>query len=410
MASTLLTYPAAAAVVCTVGLLVALALDLRSPLYRVAVCLTLAGPSLPAVTGTCWPWPAGPCSSPARRWSLAVWPLGCGAVAGMATVAASTGSGPHGWTWPVVLVVVAASMAPLGDRERSGWGRAAAVAGLVVGSGLIVATLFLPSGGGRVPGGQGQTLAWSSASEAWRSSVVTGVGPPRTSTVRGPVAVYPGLEPDSYLTILADGGVVGGLLLLVGGSAVASGVRRRDVLIVRGRGGLRGLRRRRLRRLRLAAPARWPSWAAASSPWRRRHREGRDPRSPKRASRYRPGPASSPRPGWQWWSPWWPPSWSVGSGGRSGATSPAPVREPLPTTHPESPGQTILTGPDPTDPFMVKTGGRYLPLHERGDQLPQRAAVDRHPARTVAHAGGRAAHPSGLGAGRAAPGRPTCTG
>ncbi len=50
----------------------------------------------------------------------------------------------------------------------------------------------------------------------------------------------------------------------------------------------------------------------------------------------------------------------VGSGVKAGGASPAPVVEPAHTSQPDRPGRIILTGADPTDPYMIKTGGRYL--------------------------------------------------
>jgi len=50
----------------------------------------------------------------------------------------------------------------------------------------------------------------------------------------------------------------------------------------------------------------------------------------------------------------------VGSGVRAGSATRATDTEPAHTTQPQSPGRTILTGADYTDPYMVKAGGRYL--------------------------------------------------
>ncbi len=209
VASTTITYPAATAVVCTVGLLIALTLDLDSPLARGAVCLCLAGL---LVTGSHWELLALGCGAlflPLGRWLRAAWPLVTGAAAGLVVVVTSTGSASTGWASVVVVVAVGASLAPVRLPDRGRVRRTAAAAGVVVAVGLAVAAVVLPTASGHPAGGQGQTLAWSSSGDAWRSSVVTGVGPPRTSTVRGPVASYPGLVPDSYLTVAAEGGGVG---------------------------------------------------------------------------------------------------------------------------------------------------------------------------------------------------------
>ena len=60
--------------------------------------------------------------------------------------------------------------------------------------------------------------------------MVSGVGPPRVFDTHAPVVAYPGLAPDSYLAVIADGGLVGTLLLLASGAVVAAVVRRRDLV------------------------------------------------------------------------------------------------------------------------------------------------------------------------------------
>jgi hypothetical protein len=82
----------------------------------------------------------------------------------------------------------------------------------------------------RQPADQGQTLAWSASADAWRSSVLTGVGPPKITTSHADVDTYPGVVPDGYLTITAEGGLVGALLLLGAGAVVAASFRRRDLV------------------------------------------------------------------------------------------------------------------------------------------------------------------------------------
>jgi hypothetical protein len=356
-ASTTLTYPAAVAVVCAVGLLVALALDLRSPICRLAVCLCLAGV---LVSRSHWDLLALGCGAlllPAGRWLEGAWPLAMGAVAGLVVVSTSTGHSSGGWAWVVTSMAVVASLAPLGLPHGRRVRRTAAVAG-VAAAGLIVAVVYLPVGTTHPSSDQGQTLAWSSSVDAWRSSAVTGVGPPRTSTVRGSVASYPGLVPDSYLTVTADGGVVGALLLLAGGAAVAAAVRRRDLLssgaaaatVAFAVSGFVDFS------WQLPAVALLGGCVAglAAGPAVRGKVSGP---APTVAPRRRPGGAIA-----------WvvvvvavvAVQMVVGSGVKAGGTSPAPNVEPAPTAHPERPGRTILTGADPTDPYMIKTGGRYL--------------------------------------------------
>ena len=78
--STTLTYPAGAAALFIVALLVAMALDLRAPLPRAAVCLCLAGlVGDPEPLGTGGPG-RGALVVPARRWMAALWPLALGSL------------------------------------------------------------------------------------------------------------------------------------------------------------------------------------------------------------------------------------------------------------------------------------------------------------------------------------------
>ncbi len=360
-ASTTITYPAAAAVVCAVGLLMALTLDLHTALVRVAVCLGLAGL---LATRSHWDLLALGCGAlflPAGRWFKAAWPLAMGATAGLVVVATSTGPGSAVWASLAAAAAAAASLAPVRLRHRRGAHRAAAVLGVLAAAALVVAAVVLPVGSGHASGGQSQTLAWSSSGDAWRSSAVTGVGPPRTSTVRGPVATYPGLVPDSYLTVAAEGGGVGILLLLVGGAAVAAGVRRRNLLasgaaaatVAFAVSGFVDFAWQLPAVALLGGCVAGLTTAPAAT-----------------------GPPSGPTPGVGRGGGFRPVgvgalcvlvavavvAVQVGAGSRvkAGGASPAPTVEPAPTTQPDRPGHTILTGADPTDPYMIKAGGRYL--------------------------------------------------
>jgi len=371
-ASTTLTYSAAAAVVAAMGLLVALVLDLRSPLCRVAVCLCLAG-TLAARSH--WDLLALACGAlvvPVSRWVAAAWPLAMGAVAGIMVVATSSGTSSGPWAWIVVVAAVMASAIPLrlpGRRDGRHPAGAAVMAavGVVAVTVLALLVVLLPVGQGRAPGGQSQTLAWSSSGDAWRSSVVTGAGPPRTSTVRGPVSTYPGLVPDGYLTVLGDGGLVGGLLLLFGGAAVAVGVRRRDLLSSGAAAATVAFSVSGFVDFSWQLPAvALLGGCVAGLATRPSPRELAVISAPGHVASPTPGPAEGKRPGGA--APLWvlvvvgvvAVQLVVGAGLRTSGTSPVPNVEPAHTTHPDRPGRTILTGDDPTDPYMIKVGGRYL--------------------------------------------------
>ena len=365
-ASSTLTDPGAVAVVCSVGLLLAMALDLRSPLGRMAVCLCLAG-ALAARSH--WDLVALACGAlliPPDRWRQAARPLLAGSVAGLVVVGTSVGHAAGAGAWLLTAVAVAASAAPrrpsdprVGRRVQASLGAAALI-------GLAVAVLILPTGGPQPSTGQSQTLAWSASGDAWRSAPVIGVGPPRTSTVRGPVAVYPGLVPDSYLTVAADGGAVGMLLLLTGGAAVVAAARRRDLL---GSGAAAATVAFAVSGF-VDASWQFPAVALLGGCAAGLALTPPGPSGPEPG----PGGGAGPRGGGQ-------PErrsrraaalWAVavlavvavqvgvGAGARAGGAARASDAEPPHTTHSDRPGRTILTGADPTDPYMVKTGGRYL--------------------------------------------------
>jgi hypothetical protein len=229
--STTLTYPAGAAVLFIVALLGAMALDLHAPLPRAAVCLCLAGL---VATQSHWDLLALACAAPvvpARRWIEALWPLALGSLAGLAAMATTTAARPSWLPGAAVAVAVAASMLSRRTHRPGARHRLGAV-GVVVVAGFTVFLMVRPPVGASPPQAtdQGQTLAWSASTESWRSSVVTGVGPPRIDTAHDSVDTYPGFVPDGYLTITADGGLVGAVLLVGAVGAVAAAVRRRDLV------------------------------------------------------------------------------------------------------------------------------------------------------------------------------------
>jgi Glycosyl hydrolases family 43 len=231
--ATPLTHPAAAAALLGVALVLALGLDLRQPLVRAGLCLVVA-----AFIGTQSHWTllalaAGACFVPARRWLAAAWPLAAGVLAGVVVVAAASGHlGPWPSTVLLATLVAAAGLRGAPRRVPSTVATAVAVAILVVVlAGLSVLVLRPPGVSGPTePLSQGQTLAWSAAAHSWRSSTTGGVGPSVVDASTQPVDLYPGLTPDTYLTILADGGLVGAVLLVGAVTTAAWGCRRRDVL------------------------------------------------------------------------------------------------------------------------------------------------------------------------------------
>jgi hypothetical protein len=382
--STTLTYPAAGAVLFIVTLLVALALDLGRWWPRLAVCLGLM-----ALIGTQSRWElvalaAGGLLVARDQWRLALWPLAMGAVGGAVVVGSASGGRPEWWSWSAVAVVaVASTVAP--GRMMVRWGafgsgpgtrvaRWLATAAVVVVAGFtVLAVVHQPVGRTVGPtAGQGQTLAWTAAGQAWRSSPITGTGPPRSHTTGGPVSTYPGLAPDGYLTVLAEGGIIGLVLLAAVGATVVTTFERRDLLSSAAVGAavafaVAGIVDYDWLLPGLALVGGCVAGLASGLPGGDRpvllpgppHPPGLPP-SPG------PVPAFSSRhrrlvaPGL------WVVAVAVlvvtqllvGAVRQAGGATAAPT-PPLPTRHPEAPARVILTGADPTDPFMIRVDGRY---------------------------------------------------
>ncbi len=359
--STTLTYPAGAAVLFTIALLVAMSLDLHARLPRAAVCLCLAG-----LVGTQSHWEllglaCGALIVPARRWSEAFWPLAMGSVAGLVVVASTT---EQRTSWPygaaVVVVVVTSTLtrrAPLAGARS--WLTAV---GVVIVAGFTVLVVVHPPVGRSPsqPADQNQTLAWSASTEAWRSSVVTGIGPPRMDTTHDAVDTYPGFVPDGYLTVTADAGLLGALLLLGAGAAVVATIRRRDLLSSCATAAVVAFAVTGFVDFdwQLPAVALLGGCVAglASEP---------------------AGPAMSP-PTTAWWRfsrvsagavvvAWvllvgmvMAAQFLVGASQEAGGVPRVQSAPPPRTATPADPARLILTGPDATDPFMLKVGGRYF--------------------------------------------------
>jgi hypothetical protein len=380
-ASTTLTYPAATAVVCVLAVLLSLACDLRSPLVRLA-----AGTAVAGLLATQSHWElvalaAGALVVPRQRWADALWPLLCGAVAGTTVVTSSSGSTAGVVAWAVTLGALAASVAPVRLPDAR-WARnAAGVAVVMLAAGTAVAVLHLPATGPHQPAGQSQTVAWSSSVDTWRSSAVTGNGPPRIHTTGGAVGTYPGLVPDTYLAAGADGGVVAAVLLLASGAVVAASIRRRD----------------RLTSCAAAATVAFAVAGCVDFAWqlpavallggcvaglaavpvaRRVPRPEADHAGDTTADPAHDGAVGTtgsvaPHHGTRA-QVLAAVAWTlvvvavvatqglVGNSRAAGGTARAAVTEPPHLLDTSAPGRQILTGPDPTDPIMLDVEGRYF--------------------------------------------------
>ena len=252
--ATTLTYPAAAAVLFMITLLIAVGLDVRNRLVRAAMCICLAG-----LIGTQMHWDllalaAGTLVITPRRWLVAVWPLVMGLLAGLVVVASGAGRIAP-WLAGAILIVIVSiatlTRSPVPDADADAhpgtdtdadvdsdsgpvaraalrrWLPATGIAAVVCG--IVLLMVLAPFGHGpRQAVGQSQTQAWSASADAWRTSVLSGVGPPRIATSSQPVATYPGFAADGYLAVTADGGLVGIVLLVAAGATIAGSFKRRD--------------------------------------------------------------------------------------------------------------------------------------------------------------------------------------
>ena len=201
-----------------------------------------------------------------------------------------------------------------------------------------------------------------------------GTGRTSIHTTGGAVGTYPGLVPDSYLDAGADGGVIAAVLLLASGAVVAASIRRRDLLTscaaaatvafavagcvdfawqlpaiallggsVAGLAALPVVRPRRGSDLGRRRPSRGP--------------HGDDHPVPAHL-RLRAQVSAAV-------------AWTlivvavvgaqalVGDSRPAGGATRAVVTEPPHLVDTSAPGRQILTGPDPTDPFMITVDGRY---------------------------------------------------
>ena len=371
-AATTLTYPAAAGTLFVIAVLVVLGLGNDGWTGRVALCLCMAG-----LVAARSPWDllalgAGAALVPRRRLAPALWPLLAGVGAGAVTMAAGTGRAAPWWAWPAVVGAVALAGTGAPGPGRRLWRRP-----IVVGAGALVLValtvglvLHGPAAGSARPAPrQDRFLTWSAAVDEWRSSELTGVGPERVYNSRVPVSTYPGFEPDSYLTVTADGGLVAAVLLLGAGAALFFAVRRHDLLSSCAAGALVAF---------VVAGNIDFDWqlpalgliggclAGLASPL------GRPP-PPRRH------PAESTRRALRTARAWSKPGWIVlavavvvvemvvGDSHIASAGVRTENLTPPPSLTPATPARIILRGPDATDPFMVHVGRHYYLYASEGD-------------------------------------------
>jgi O-antigen ligase len=102
-----------------------------------------------------------------------------------------------------------------------------AAVGIAVGAGVVL----------RVPierrvalgSSEDRSHEWAAAFDQWRSSPVVGVGPDQLLFFHAKDGDFAHFSHNEYLQVLADGGLVGAILLVCAGACVIRAVRREDV-------------------------------------------------------------------------------------------------------------------------------------------------------------------------------------
>jgi len=245
--STTLTYSNAAGALLAVALLAGLGLEQRAALTKLMVCLCAAGLVATQSRGAVLGAVVGVLLVPLAQLRRAALTVCLGVLGGLAVVATSSG----GSAQPLATVAVAFAVVLAVAFPRRGYqvalpakltGRfpggvrkrialvvvlGLATVGIAVGAGLVL----------RVPierrvalgSSEDRSYEWSAAIDQWRSSPIVGVGPDRTLYFHAPDGNFAHFSHNEYLQVLADGGVVGAILLVCTGVCVVRAVRREDV-------------------------------------------------------------------------------------------------------------------------------------------------------------------------------------
>jgi hypothetical protein len=390
--ATPLTQPEAAAALLCLTLLVGLALDLERALVRIALCIMLAGFIATQSHWSVLALVAGALFVPRRRWLSAWWPLIMGWVSGAAVIVSASG---HLAPWVGAAVLAAATVAAPWRCEvrtvrRIGAERAAligvvALAVVALGTTLLV---LRPPGivAPRQPADQSQTVAWSGAAHAWRSSTLIGVAPPTIFASSQPVDAYPGVAPDTDTTVVAQGGLIGAALLALGMVAVAAVRGRRSLLSGCALGATVAFVVAGVVDVAWELPAVAIIGGCVAGLW------ARAPAGPPAESA---GTAARPlRAPSRYRITAWPAGWALGlavllavqlavgfNHGAAGGLAHEASAAPPPAATPLAPARTILQGSDETDPYMLSWQGHDIIYTSEGTtylNVPVRVGTPGH--------------------------------
>lgn len=231
-AATTLTYSNAAGALFAMCLLIALGLSQRVPWHRVAIALIVAGLVATESRGALLALLVALPIVPVRQLGQAVWSALLGVGAGAVMVAASHGPGREPAAFAAVLVAGGlAWLLPPARRPQLTRRQIAGVALLaVVAVALAGLALHTPiSARVQTASSDDRGREWTAAIDQWRRAPVTGVGPDVLLQLDTSPPSYDQFAHNEYLQMLADGGVVGVVLLAASGVAVARSLHRRDV-------------------------------------------------------------------------------------------------------------------------------------------------------------------------------------
>jgi hypothetical protein len=290
---------------------------------------------------------------------------------------------------------------------RASTARTVAVVALVVVAAGTTLLVLRPPGvsGPSEPANQSQSVAWTGAAQAWRSSMLTGVAPPTIYSSDQTVATYPGLTPDADVTVAADGGLIGAALLVAVIAAVAAVRRRRTTLAACALGATVAFAVAGAVDVAWQLPALAIVGGCVVGLWAEAPVQAETAKRAVRADGAEGDPAAGTRPASpRRWGTAVPALWAVGvvtllvvqltvgvEHGSAGGLAHVQSAAPAPSATPLAPARTILRGPDVTDPFMVRWRGHDLIYTSQGTSflnVPVREGTPGHfgaPTDVLAH-------------------------
>jgi hypothetical protein len=232
--SSSLTYADAAGVVIAMGLIMALATERWPRLARVSVCLCTAGLLATQSRGPMLAFACACALIPLDRYRRNLLPLASGFAVGVVAVATSGSDRPVPLLGLTVVAAVAVSAARLPGRAPRPLPRRRVAVAVAVGCVAVLACagvlhrqielrVLAPSNGDR-------SIEWSTAADQFRADPIVGVGSDQPLEFRAADGTHAYFVHNEYLQITADAGLVGLVLLVSSGIAIAGIVRRRDVM------------------------------------------------------------------------------------------------------------------------------------------------------------------------------------